>query len=193
MPNSSRHAVDSIAHDPRCESLDDTRQVLFRRADGILALRSPGESKVQLENRVPRHDDQRWCAHVRWYVVSYPPCQVTPRRVMPRHVTPRDATPHACVRTLCTDSNRTAFLCVRDAGTYQCYSDPNDPNYPAQPIGSCKGCTSPSPGFCSPQNADGFNATKCSTCNLDVVPYVSTTLRCVSYQSVRMDSFSYSP
>ena len=112
------------------------------------------------------------------------------RRAASCHATSRHATRR---RTLCTDSNRTAFLCVRDAGTYQCYSDPNDPNYPAQPIGSCKGCTSPSPGFCSPQNADGFNATKCSTCNPDVVPYVSTTLRCVSYQSVRMDSFSYSP
>ena len=119
MPNSSRHAVDSIAHDPRCESLDDiTRQVLFRRADGILALRSPGESKVQLENRVPRHDDQRWCAHVRWYVVSYPPCQVTPRRVMPRHVTPRDATPHAAFEPCALTATALRFFaCVTQGHT----------------------------------------------------------------------------
>ena len=30
---------------------------------------------------------------------------------------------------------------LMSGGTYQCYSDPNDPRYPAQPIGSCKGCT----------------------------------------------------
>jgi hypothetical protein len=60
---------------------------------------------------------------------------------------------------------------LMSGGTYQCYSDPQDPQYPAQPIGSCKGCTSPSPGFCSPANADGFNATKCSTCDTSVTPY----------------------
>lgn len=76
-------------------------------------------------------------------------------------------------------------------GSYQCYSDPSG-EYPAQPIGSCKGCTSPSPNFCEPGPNEVFNRSsgtptvyndsrKCSSCNEGVQPFCGYCW-CVTYR-----------
>ena len=63
---------------------------------------------------------------------------------------------------------------MMSGGSYQCYADVNDKVTPSPPIGSCKGCTTPSPDFCAPGNRTrdaGWNVTKCQTCDVNVVPY----------------------
>jgi len=49
-------------------------------------------------------------------------------------------------------------------GSYACYNDPQDPQYPLQPVGSCQGCVEGGPGHCQ-------GDPKCDSCNAAVKPY----------------------
>lgn len=49
-------------------------------------------------------------------------------------------------------------------GSYACYNDPKDPDYPLQPIGSCQGCVEGGPSHCQ-------GDVKCDSCNPQVMPY----------------------
>ena len=49
-------------------------------------------------------------------------------------------------------------------GSYACYNDPQDPQYPLPPVGSCQGCVEGGPSHCQ-------GDVKCDSCNPTVMPY----------------------